>query len=112
MPRRSALVSTRSPRSSAMPTGRRSAGRLIAMAALAVITMRPVAVYAAGTIDTAIAARSLQPGEFIVFTSTISVTPSHVAVTLFGRRAVAFPLADGRWRALVGIDLEQKPGAY
>ena len=37
--------------------------------------------------------------------------PSQVDVTLFGRRAVAFPLADGRWRALVGIDLEQKPGS-
>jgi murein DD-endopeptidase MepM/ murein hydrolase activator NlpD len=35
-----------------------------------------------------------------------------VEVTLFGRRAAAFPLPDGRWRALVGIDLDQKPGAY
>jgi len=82
------------------------------MAALAVITMCPAGMRAAETIDTAVAARSLQPGELIVFTSTISGTPSHVAVTLFGRRAVAFPLADGRWRALVGIDLEQKPGPY
>src|SRR3954469_12647158 len=82
------------------------------MTALAVITMPYVSMHAAATIETAVAARSLQPGELIVFTCTVSGTPSHVAVTLFGRRAPAFPLADGRWRALVGIDLEQKPGPY
>jgi murein DD-endopeptidase MepM/ murein hydrolase activator NlpD len=81
-------------------------------AALAVVTSAPMPMQAAATIDTAVAARSLQPGELIVFTSTISGTPSHVEVALFGRRAVAFPLPDGRWRALVGIDLEQKPGPY
>ena len=82
------------------------------MAALAVLTMCSVGMHAGATIETAVAARSLQPGELIVFTSAISGTASQVEVTLFGRRAVAFPLADGRWRALVGIDLDQKPGPY
>ena len=82
------------------------------MAVMAVVTTAPTPVRAAATIDTVIAARSLQPGELIVFTSTVSGAPSQVDVTLFGRREVAFPLPDGRWRALVGIDLEQKPGSY
>jgi murein DD-endopeptidase MepM/ murein hydrolase activator NlpD len=84
----------------------------IVMAAVAVITTWPLTAGAADTIATAVAARSLQPGELIVFTSTVSGTPSRIEVTLFGRRAAAFPLVDGRWRALVGIDLEQKPGPY
>jgi murein DD-endopeptidase MepM/ murein hydrolase activator NlpD len=86
--------------------------RLIVVAALAAITIGAAYAQAAEAVDTVVAARSLQPGELIVFTSTVSAKPSRVEVTLFGRHATAFPLADGRWRALVGIDLDQKPGSY
>ena len=54
----------------------------------------------------------MQPGELIVFTMKVEGAPTEVAVSLFGRRAAAFRLEDGRWRALVGIDLDQKPGTY
>ena len=86
--------------------------RLIVVAALAAVTIGVAYAQAAETVDTVVAARSLQPGELIVFTSTVSAKPSRVEVTLFGRRTTAFPLPDGRWRALVGIDLDQKPGPY
>jgi murein DD-endopeptidase MepM/ murein hydrolase activator NlpD len=79
---------------------------------MAVAAAIPLSIGAAGAIETAVAARSLQPGELIVFTMTVSGEAAGVDVTAFGRRTVAFPLADGRWRALVGIDLEQKPGPY
>ncbi|MEO7273013.1 MAG: peptidoglycan DD-metalloendopeptidase family protein, partial [Vicinamibacterales bacterium] len=95
-----------------MPTRRRTMRNWVVVIGLAGLTIGAGPAGAADTIDTVVAARSLQPGEMIVFTSTVSATPSRVEVTLFGRRAAAFPLPDGRWRSLVGIDLEQKPGAY
>jgi murein DD-endopeptidase MepM/ murein hydrolase activator NlpD len=54
----------------------------------------------------------MQPGELIVFTMRVNGEPSSVHVDLFGRTASGFPLRDGRWRALVGIDLDQKAGSY
>lgn len=59
-----------------------------------------------------VAARATQPGELIVFTVRTPADAVGMAVDLFGGRATGFALTDGRWRAVVGIDLEQKPGAY
>jgi murein DD-endopeptidase MepM/ murein hydrolase activator NlpD len=59
-----------------------------------------------------VAARATQPGELIVFTVRAPGEAIGMAVDLFGRRATGFVLADGRWRAVVGIDLDQKPGPY
>jgi murein DD-endopeptidase MepM/ murein hydrolase activator NlpD len=59
-----------------------------------------------------IAARTLKPGELIVFTLDVNGSPDSVSVDLFGRQTPAFTLGAGRWRALVGIDLDQKPGPY
>jgi murein DD-endopeptidase MepM/ murein hydrolase activator NlpD len=66
----------------------------------------------AAPIDLAVASRAMQPGELIVFTMKVEGDPTEVGVTLFGRHAAAFRLDDGRWRVLVGIDLDQKPGTY
>ena len=60
-------------------------------------------------IDVTLASRAMQPGELIVFTMRVHGDASSADVSLFGRRATAFQLEDGRWRALVGIDLDQKP---
>jgi murein DD-endopeptidase MepM/ murein hydrolase activator NlpD len=59
-------------------------------------------------------ARSIQPGELLVFTVTVPAAAPAAAPTveLFGRTTTAYPDGPGRWRALVGIDLDQKPGAY
>jgi murein DD-endopeptidase MepM/ murein hydrolase activator NlpD len=79
----------------------------------------PRAGLAAAAIDVAVASRAMQPGELVVFTmrvvgqtSPVHGEPPALDVDLFGRRAEAFPLGDGAWRALVGIDLDQKPGPY
>ncbi len=65
--------------------------------------------------------RSLQPGELIVVqigearqpaaTSADATILTDVRVAVFGRTVAAF--ADrGAWTALVGIDVEQRPGRY
>src|SRR6476646_8798453 len=94
-------------------------GRAIAAAVVATtaVILASALTAAAGQRDPAamavvMASRSLQPGELIVFTISPIGEASGIEVTLFGRRAEAFRLADGRWRALVGIDLDQKPGPY
>jgi murein DD-endopeptidase MepM/ murein hydrolase activator NlpD len=67
---------------------------------------------ATSPIDMTVASRAMQPGELVVFTIRVEGEPSEVDVDLFGRRATAFRLTGGSWRALVGIDLDQKPGSY
>ena len=62
------------------------------------------------TIDTAY--RSLAPGELVVVTINVEGTPDAVRVTAFRRVVSAFKSEDGEWKALVGIDLDQRPGRY
>ncbi len=59
-----------------------------------------------------IRARSLQPGELIAVKLTVPAGTSGLSVHLFNRTAEAFPIDATRWEALVGIDLDQKPGPY
>lgn len=91
--------------------------RAIAAAVTAPVILASALASAAGqrdaaAMDVVIASRSLRPGELVVFTISPVGEASGIEVMLFGRRAEGFRLADGRWRALVGIDLDQKPGPY
>lgn len=85
--------------------------------------IRTVAVYATATgpavekiaepafsID--VASRRLVPGELVLLTMTFEREPSSVRVNVFRKNIPAFRQTDGRWRALVGIDLEERPGRY
>jgi len=57
--------------------------------------------------------RSLQPGELIVFEVRSPGPLREVSVAAFGRTFYGFTEDDGRkWVALVGIDLDTKPGRY
>jgi murein DD-endopeptidase MepM/ murein hydrolase activator NlpD len=60
-------------------------------------------------IDTAY--RALTPGELVVLTITVDGTPSSVRVNAF-RKVIPTYKTEGGWRALVGIDLDQRPGRY
>jgi len=62
------------------------------------------------TIDTS--SRSLTPGELVVVTIKVEGTASSVHVNAFRRVIPAFQAEEGVWRALVGIDLDQRPGNY
>jgi murein DD-endopeptidase MepM/ murein hydrolase activator NlpD len=56
-------------------------------------------------------ARAIQPGELIVVTIEAPETdPIHV--TAFDQPIIPTAVAPGRWRALVGIDLDVRPGSY
>ena len=56
--------------------------------------------------------RAVQPGELVVLTITARSPIDHVRVEAFGHDEAAFAVDDGSWRALVGIDLDVKPGSY
>jgi murein DD-endopeptidase MepM/ murein hydrolase activator NlpD len=56
--------------------------------------------------------RSLQPGEVVVLTIVAPDSPSELRVRAFDRAAPAFRVTATSWGALVGIDLDTKPGTY
>lgn len=59
-----------------------------------------------------VAARSLRPGELLVFSIDAGPAASAVHVRLFDISTPAVLQPDASWQALVGVDLDQKPGAY
>jgi len=70
--------------------------------------------------DVAVAARAVRPGEVLLVTVTAAPTEAPVTIRAFERDwpvyAVVAPgqgaTGRGRWRALVGIDLDTRPGRY
>ena len=56
--------------------------------------------------------RSVQPGEIVVLSIAVPESATHVRVRAFDRDAVSYPDGERTWRALVGIDLDVKPGTY
>ena len=65
-----------------------------------------------GAIDVAVAARSIQPGELVVFTVSTMQPVDGVRLHAFNREIPAFKEDALRWRALVGVDLAAAPHAY
>jgi murein DD-endopeptidase MepM/ murein hydrolase activator NlpD len=57
-------------------------------------------------------ARALQPGELVVVDIAAPAAADDVRVRAFDQDVSAFRLDAAHWRALVGIDLDVKPGAY
>jgi murein DD-endopeptidase MepM/ murein hydrolase activator NlpD len=55
-------------------------------------------------------ARDVQPGEVVVLTIQAPPGSGSVRVRALGRAIPAFPVGDNRWEAIVGIDLDVKPG--
>jgi murein DD-endopeptidase MepM/ murein hydrolase activator NlpD len=66
----------------------------------------------AAAIQIAMQARAVAPGELVVLTITLPVHRDTVRVRAFDRDVAAFATGDREWRALVGVDLDTKPGAY
>ena len=63
-------------------------------------------------IDVAVAARAIQPGELVVLTLTPPAGAAITRVRAFDRDLAPFPIGPGRWRVLVGIDLDATAGAH
>ncbi|MCC7416080.1 MAG: M23 family metallopeptidase [Acidobacteria bacterium] len=57
-------------------------------------------------------ARSIRPGELVVFTIGVPDGTDHVTVRAFDRDVPATRLDNGAWRALVGIDVGVRPRRY
>jgi murein DD-endopeptidase MepM/ murein hydrolase activator NlpD len=55
-------------------------------------------------------ARSVQPGEVVLVTITAPTATRSVSVRAFNRQIQAFAVGEGKWEAIVGIDLDVKPG--
>jgi hypothetical protein len=66
----------------------------------------------APAIAVSIDARAQQPGELVVVTMTVPARVSQVRVQAFGHEVTPYPAGGREWRALVGIDLDVKPGRY
>src|SRR5262249_10277683 len=63
------------------------------------------------TIEIATRARALQPGELVVVMLDIA-DATDLSVTAFEKTVPAFQISGNRWEALVGIDLDRRPGPY
>src|SRR5713101_1667366 len=87
--------------------------RLIAIGvALAITTVRAGLDAPALSLGISVAARSIQPGELVVLTLTLNAEPTSVVVHVFDHAMPSYKLRAGVWQALVGIDLDRKPGPY
>jgi biotin carboxyl carrier protein len=60
----------------------------------------------------ALKARGQQPGELVLVNVTAGPLVNRVDVRVFDREVAAFRVSQQAWRALVGIDLDTKPGTY
>ena len=56
--------------------------------------------------------RSLQPGELVVLSIVLPEASDRIRVRAFDRDVVAYPDGERTWRALVGVDLDVKPGTH
>ena len=57
-------------------------------------------------------ARSIRQGEVVVFTATVPQPADTMAARAFDRDLATFRLDATRWQALLGIDIDTKPGTY
>jgi murein DD-endopeptidase MepM/ murein hydrolase activator NlpD len=74
--------------------------------------MAVVAAAPTDAIRVSVAARAVQPGELVVLTITTSKPLDTLEVKAFDHEQPVFRVAPAVWRALVGIDLDVKPGTY
>jgi hypothetical protein len=64
------------------------------------------------SIQISVRSRSLQPGELVVLSIVLPQPSDRIHVRAFDREIAAYPDGDRGWRALVGVDLDVKPGRY
>jgi len=63
-------------------------------------------------IEVSARSRSIRPGELVVLTMVPPAGSDRVQVRVFDREVPAFRAGDREWEALVGIDLDVRPGTY
>jgi murein DD-endopeptidase MepM/ murein hydrolase activator NlpD len=78
----------------------------VACAAIAALILAPA------PIQISARSRSLQPGEVVLLSIVLPDGSDSVRVRAFDREVAAYRDGDRTWRALVGVDLDVKPGTY
>src|SRR5258708_9626883 len=63
-------------------------------------------------IEVSARSRAIRPGELVVLTMVPPAGSDGVRVRAFDRDVPAFRASDRAWEALVGIDLDVRPGTY
>jgi murein DD-endopeptidase MepM/ murein hydrolase activator NlpD len=76
------------------------------------ITCSATSTFAADVIQLATHARSIRQGEVVVFTATTSQPVDGMRARAFDRDLATYQLDATRWEALLGIDIDTKPGMY
>jgi murein DD-endopeptidase MepM/ murein hydrolase activator NlpD len=76
------------------------------------MTCAATSALAADTIHLATDARSIRQGEVVVFTATTSQPVDAMRARAFDRDLATFRVDAMRWQALLGIDIDTKPGSY
>ena len=66
---------------------------------------------AADAIQIVTAARSVQPGEVVLFTASTAAPIEALRARAFDRDLPTFRLDAGRWQAVLGIDLDTAAGS-
>lgn len=56
--------------------------------------------------------RIIHPGDAVLVNLTVPAGTTTLAVTAFGTNWPAYRLDERTWRALIGVDLDRKPGTY
>ena len=67
---------------------------------------------AQGGLTVSVGGRAVQPGEVVMLTVRVPVAAEHVTARVFDRDVPAYRTDDLTWTALVGIDLDTRPGRY
>ena len=80
--------------------------RLAAIAGLVALSAAPM------PIELSVQSRTPRPGELVVLSIALAGPADHVRVHAFQRDVPAFRVDDRAWRALIGIDLDVRPGTY
>jgi len=70
------------------------------------------AAFADAPITVTAISRAVRPGELVLLTVTTPQPVTGVSVLAFGREWPAWEDGARHWRALIGIDLDTRPGAY
>ncbi len=86
--------------------------RIVSVVLTAALASLALAARAVPALSVAIAARSIQPGELTLLTLTTGRPASAVRVRAFDREVPAVRTSASAWQAIVGIDLDVKPGRY
>jgi murein DD-endopeptidase MepM/ murein hydrolase activator NlpD len=90
------------------PAGKRAGRCALVVATLLACAASPAV---AQTLSVSVRSRAVQPGEVMVVTVTAPRDVDSVSVRALGTQWPSYRIDETTWRALVGIDLEQRPGS-